>query len=82
VTGGVTESRRQAGIGTRLLAYTRQCADRCGYEKLYQYLPATNQTGIDFLIDRGWTVEATRDDHYLLDGTYVDDVILSAVVDR
>ncbi|WP_226042649.1 GNAT family N-acetyltransferase [Natrinema sp. DC36] len=82
VTGGVAESRREAGIGTRLLAYARQCADRCGYEKLYQHLPATNQTGIDFLVERDWTVEATRADHYLLDGTYADDVILSAVVDR
>lgn len=82
VTGGVVEARREAGIGTRLLEYARQCADRCGYEKLYQHLPATNQTGIDFLVDRGWTVEATRDDHYLLDGSYVDDVILSAAVDR
>ncbi|MDS0477274.1 GNAT family N-acetyltransferase [Natrinema sp. 1APR25-10V2] len=82
VTGGVVESRREAGIGTRLLAYARQCADRCGYEKLYQHLPATNQQGIDFLVDRGWTIEATRDDHYLLDGSYVDDVILSAAVDR
>ncbi|OLZ39381.1 hypothetical protein A6E15_18580 [Natrinema saccharevitans] len=82
VTGGVVEPRREAGIGTRLLAYARQCADCCGYEKLYQHLPAANQRGIDFLVNRGWTVEATWDDHYLLDGSYVDDVILSAAVDR
>lgn len=81
VTGGVVESRREAGIGTRLLAYARQCADRCGYEKLYQHLPATNRRGIDFLVDRGWTIEATRNDHYLLDGSDVDDVIMSATVD-
>lgn len=81
ITGGVAEERRGAGIGTRLLEYTQKWTERCGYEKLYQYLPATNRTGIDFLTDRGWVVEATRDDHYLLGDTYVDDVILSYAVD-
>lgn len=81
ITGGVAEERRGAGIGTGLLEYTQKWVDRCGYEKLYQHLPATNQTGIDFLTDRGWVVEATRDDHYLLGESYVDDVILSRAVD-
>lgn len=81
LTGGVVEERREAGIGTRLLEYAQEWADCCGYEKLYQHLPATNRAGIDFLADRGWTVEATRDDHYRVEDSYVDEVILSYAVD-
>jgi GNAT superfamily N-acetyltransferase len=81
LTGGVAEDRRNAGIGTRLLEYAQERADRCGYQKLYQHLPATNQTGIDFLADRSWTVEATHEDHYRTEDSYVDEVILSYAVD-
>jgi len=81
LTGVVVEDRRDAGIGTRLLEYAQERAGRCGYQKLYQHLPATNQSGVDFLEDRGWTVEATRDDHYRIEDSYVDEVILSYTVD-
>jgi GNAT superfamily N-acetyltransferase len=81
LTGSVVEDRREAGIGTHLLEYALEWADRRGYEKLYQHLPATNEDGIDFLADQGWTIEATRDDHYRIEDAYVDEVILSYRLD-
>ncbi|WP_135537034.1 GNAT family N-acetyltransferase [Halostella pelagica] len=81
ITGGVVEERREAGIGTNLLEYAQTWAERCGYEKLYQHLPSTNRVGVDFLTNRGWTVEATRSDHYLAKDSYTDEVILSCAID-
>ncbi|NHN49100.1 GNAT family N-acetyltransferase [Halostella sp. JP-L12] len=77
---GVVGDRRGAGVGTHLLEYATEWAASRDYEKLYQNVPRSNQSGIDFLTDRGWQVEATREDHYRLDGSYVDEVILSRAI--
>jgi GNAT superfamily N-acetyltransferase len=81
LTGGVVEDGREAGIGTHLLEYALSWADHRGYEKFYQHLPATNETGLDFLANRDWTVEATRDGHYRIEDAYVDELILSYGLD-
>jgi len=44
-------------------------------------VPATNGTAIEFLEGHGWEVEATREDHYLIDEEYVDEVMMDKHVD-
>lgn len=81
LTGGVVEAHRGAGVGSELLEYAVEWAASRGYEKLYQNVSDANQAGIGFLRERGWTVEATRDDRYLVEGSYADEVILSYALD-
>jgi ribosomal protein S18 acetylase RimI-like enzyme len=82
LTVGVLPDHREQGIGSRLLARGLQWADAQGYRKVYQSVPATNETAVDFLTDRDWTVEATREDHYLVEGEYVEEVMLATWVDE
>ncbi|MDY7081036.1 MAG: GNAT family N-acetyltransferase, partial [Halobacteria archaeon] len=48
-----------------------------GYEKLYQSIPSTNEEGIEYLKAHGCEVEAIREDHYKIDGDYVDEVMMA-----
>jgi ribosomal protein S18 acetylase RimI-like enzyme len=79
LTVGVHPDHRRQGIGQRLLDRGLAWADR-GYRKVYQSVPATNEAAVDFLTDRDWTVEGTREDHYLVDGAFVDEVMLATWV--
>jgi len=82
VTVGVAPDHRERGVGGALLDRGCRWADEQGYRKLYQSVPATNEAAVSFLTDRGWTVEATRADHYLVDGDFVDEVMLATWVDE
>lgn len=82
VTVGVAPDHRERGIGGALLDRGCRWADEQGYRKLYQSVPATNEAAVTFLTDRGWTVEATRADHYLVDGDFVDEVMLATWIDE
>ncbi|MFB6126855.1 MAG: N-acetyltransferase family protein [Halolamina sp.] len=77
LTVGVVEAHRGRGIGDRLLERGTEWARDRGYEKLYNSVPATNDTAIAFLEDHGWETEAVRDDHYRIDGDYVDEVMMA-----
>ncbi len=81
LTVGVRENHRGRGIGGRLLERGLAWADERGYRKVYQSVPATNEAAVDFLADHGWAVEAVREDHYLLDGEFVDEVMLATWLD-
>lgn len=77
LTVGVRSDYRERGIGSRLLDRGLEWAGEQGYHKVYQSIPATNDAAVAFLEEHGWTVEATREDHYLVDGDYVDEVMLA-----
>lgn len=81
LTVGVRPDHRQRGIGSRLLERGLEWADEQGYRKAYQSVPATNDAAVEFLEGHGWTVEATREDHYLVDDEFVDEVMLATWVD-
>jgi len=82
LTVGVREAHREHGIGSALLSAGIEWADDAGYRKVYQSVPATNEVAVDLLEANGWTVEATRDDHYLVDGDLVDEVMLAVRLDE
>jgi len=77
LTVGVLEEYRGHGIGSHLLERGLEWAAQHGFEKIENALPATNERAIEFLEDRGFEVEATREDHYKLNGTYVDEVMMA-----
>ncbi len=77
LTLGVLEEYRGRGIGETLLEKGTSWARLNDFEKLYNSVPATNDEARSFLEAHGWHVEATRDDHYRIDGDYVDEVMMA-----
>ena len=77
LTLGVLEAYRGNGIGSHLLERGLEWAATQGTEKIYNALPATNDRAIEFLEARGFEVEAIRENHYRLNGEYVDEVMMA-----
>jgi L-amino acid N-acyltransferase YncA len=80
LTVGVREEFRGHGIGSHLLTHGTTWAAENGIEKVYNSLPSVNERGIEWLESHGWEVEAVREDHYRLDGEYVDEVMMATWV--
>ena len=77
LTLGVLEEYQGHGIGERLLERGLAWAEQNEYEKIYNSIPSTNQEAIDFFEAHGGEIEATRADHYKIDGEYIDEVMLA-----
>ncbi|SEP90150.1 GNAT family N-acetyltransferase [Natrinema salaciae] len=77
LTVGVLDEYRGHGVGSHLLARGLEWAASNGYEKVYQSVPSTNEDAISFLEEHDWETEAIREDHYKLNGHYVDEVMMA-----
>lgn len=77
LTVGVLEAYRGYGIGSRLLERGLEWATEHGYEKVYNSVPSTNEGAIEFLENHGWETEAVREDHYMIDDEYINEVMLA-----
>jgi ribosomal protein S18 acetylase RimI-like enzyme len=77
LTVGVRPEYHNHGIGSDLLERGTEWAETHGFEKLYNSVPATNEQAITFLETHGWKTEAVREDHYKIDGEYVDEVMMA-----
>ncbi|WP_306058306.1 GNAT family N-acetyltransferase [Natronococcus wangiae] len=77
LTVGVLEGYRGHGIGSHLLSRGLEWAASNGYEKVYQSVPSTNEDAIEFLEEHDWETEAVRENHYKLNGHYVDEVMMA-----
>ncbi|WP_440007560.1 GNAT family N-acetyltransferase [Halomicrococcus sp. SG-WS-1] len=77
LTVGVLDEYQGNGIGSHLLERGLEWAASNGYEKVYQSAPSTNERAIEFLSDHGWETEAVRENHYKIDGEYVDEVMMA-----
>jgi ribosomal protein S18 acetylase RimI-like enzyme len=77
LTVGVLAAYRGHGIGSHLLERGLAWARSQGFERIYNSVPATNETAIAFLTNRGWAEEARREDHYKMNGEYVDEVMMA-----
>ncbi|MFP4632662.1 MAG: N-acetyltransferase family protein [Halobacteriales archaeon] len=77
LTFGVLDDYRGMGIGDHLFRRATEWARSEGYEKVYQSVPATNEEAVDYLESRGCYVDAVRENHYKIDGDYVDEVMLA-----
>ncbi|UPW01210.1 GNAT family N-acetyltransferase [Halorussus gelatinilyticus] len=81
LTVGVASEYRERGIGGTLLERGMAWADSEDCVKVYQSLPATNEDALELLDDHGWTREATRADHYKVEGDLVDEVQMAKRLD-
>lgn len=77
LTLGVLEEYRCRGIGSNLLDRGLEWAARQGFEKIYNSVPANNDSAIAFFESRNFFEEARREDHYKLDSEHVDEVMLA-----
>jgi ribosomal protein S18 acetylase RimI-like enzyme len=77
LTVGVIPEYRSHTVGSRLLERAYSWARDNDYEKLYNSVPATNERGIEWLERHDWETEAVREDHYHIDGDYVDEVMMA-----
>ncbi|SDQ63132.1 GNAT family N-acetyltransferase [Natronobacterium texcoconense] len=77
LTVGVIEEYRGHGIGSHLLSRGLEWAGSNGYEKVYNSVPSANEEAIEFLEAHDWETEAIREDHYKLNGHYVDEVMMA-----
>jgi ribosomal protein S18 acetylase RimI-like enzyme len=77
MTVGVLDEYRGHGIGSHLLERGLEWAAQQGFEKIENALPATNEKALEFLEERGFEREAVREDHYKLNGDYVDEVMMA-----
>ena len=75
LTLGVLEEYRGHGIGSHLLQRGLEWASKQGFEKIYNSIPSTNEQAIAFLEERDFEIEAIREDHYKLNGKYIDEVM-------
>ncbi|UVE50171.1 GNAT family N-acetyltransferase [Haloferax larsenii] len=77
LTVGTRSKFRGHGIGSKLLDRGVRWAREHGFEKLYNSVPATNEGAITFLEEHGWETEAVRENHYKINGEYVDEVMMA-----
>jgi ribosomal protein S18 acetylase RimI-like enzyme len=77
LTVGLLPRYRGHGIGSALLDRGTEWARDHGFEKLYNSVPSTNESAVEFLEAHGWEVEAVREDHYRIGDDYVDEVMMA-----
>ncbi|WP_435176149.1 GNAT family N-acetyltransferase [Halorussus sp. AFM4] len=82
LTVGVAPEYRERGVGGTLLERGIEWAEEEDCIKVYQSLPATNEDALELLDEHGWEREATRADHYEIDGDLVDEVQLATRLDE
>ncbi len=77
LTVGVIEEYQGRGIGSHLLNRGLEWAGSREYERVYQSVPSSNEAAITFLESQNWETEAVREDHYKIDGEYIDEVMMA-----
>lgn len=81
LTLGVLDAYQGHGIGSHLLERGLEWCNAQGFEKIYNSIPSTNEQAIEFLQSRGFEIEAVREDHYKLNGSYADEVMMAKHLD-
>jgi ribosomal protein S18 acetylase RimI-like enzyme len=76
LTLGILGEFRGLGIGSHLLQRGLTWAQSNEYLKVHNSIPASNEDAIAFLESHGAEREAVREDHYRIDGEFVDEVML------
>jgi L-amino acid N-acyltransferase YncA len=69
-------SMRRQGIGTRLSRVTFQEARDLGYEKVFTYVRADNETSLAFHLSLGFRIVGTAQRQAKIGGRYVDEIVI------
>ena len=73
-------SRRRQGIGTRLFAATFEAARAKGYEKLFSYVRADNNAGLNAYLKHGFRIVGTAERHAKIGGRYIDEILIEKLL--
>ena len=68
--------RLRQGVATRLFAATFEAARRKGCEKLFTYVRADNDAGLQTYARQGFTIVGIARKHARIGGIYVDEVLI------
>ena len=77
LTVGVRGDVHGNAVGGKLLWRALDWAEANGYRKVYNSVPITNDEAIAFLEKHGWETEGVRKDHYTIDDSHVDEVMMA-----
>jgi L-amino acid N-acyltransferase YncA len=69
-------SRRRQGIARRLFDATFEAARGKGYEKIFTYVRADNDAGLQAYLRQGFRVVGRAERHAKIDGRYIDEVVI------
>jgi L-amino acid N-acyltransferase YncA len=72
----VALDRQRQGIGGALFAATFEAARRKGYEKLFSYVRADNEAGLNAYRKQGFRELGTAERHARIDGRYIDEILI------
>ncbi len=73
----VSAGHRHMGIGTKLISYATDWARSRGIRKINLEVFSTNQNAIAAYRKLGFKVEGVRKNQFIIEGAYVDDVLMS-----
>jgi L-amino acid N-acyltransferase YncA len=73
-------SRRRQGIGGRLFAATFEAARAKGYEKLFSYVRADNNSGLNAYLKHGFRTVGTAQHHAKISGRYIDEILIEKLL--
>jgi len=71
---------RRQGIATRLFAATFDAARRKGFEKLFSYVRADNEAGLQTYLSQGFRIVGTAQRQAKIDGRYIDEVVIEKML--
>lgn len=72
--------RRRQGIATRLFAATFQAAVQKGYEKIFTFVRADNDSALQTYLRQGFRTIGTACRQAKIDGRYVDEIIIEKLL--
>lgn len=78
----VAHTAHRNGIGRRLSHATLQAAKTQGYLKIRATVRADNPQAIAFYRSQGFTIIGTAQKHALIQGTYIDEILMEKLIDE
>ena len=69
-------TRRRQGIASRLFDVAFDAALRKGYNKLFTYVRADNEAGLQTYLRQGFRVVGTAERQAKIDGKYIDEIVI------
>ena len=77
---GIRQAFTRQGLGVRLFTELEQWAQRHNIHRLELTVMAPNQAGLSLYRKMGFSIEGTKRDSLLVDGTYVDEYYMAKLI--
>jgi L-amino acid N-acyltransferase YncA len=76
----VADGNRRQGVARQLFAATFDAALRKGYEKIFTFVRADNETALRAYLAQGFAIIGTARKHARIDGRYVDEILIEKML--